>query len=654
MQSSKDNATQLFAELDRLLNQADYNKALKHIDKILKQNPNDVDALHCKVITLIKLEKYQNALDVVTNHFVEDQLIFERGYCLYRLNRWSEVLELTTKFNTSGKRELGHLKAQAAYRSEDFTTCLDLYNEFVNGTDKNDDAYNDILTNFVAAKAALLFADGKLPAKYALADVTNTYELAYNSACGQITVYNLNRAEKLLNTAKSLCRQSLAEEDYTEQEIEQELSTVLVQLAYLYQLRGKAAEATELYQSVLKHRTIDITISAVASNNLAALKKDQDVFDSSRKLRSASSKSLETKLFKKQRRTICTNEALIQLYMQKYAASQEAARRILQIDPADDSHYILLAAVSYRQKKTTKAIQDLQEFAKEKPKSLLIHFALVQLQLQQSNVTAAIATLNTYLTAIGECADKYRPGVVGLLVWLYEQAGLSDKSIEALEKAEKFWKASGPTNQSLSILRQTAAFKLKTERFREAAEDYKQLIKANPSDSQAIAGYIMALANYDISSAESHESSLPPLDTKSVADIDKLENVVPGVRKAYKKTDAKSDDVSKTTTKKKHKRKPLLPKNYDPNVPPDPERWLPKRERSTFRGKRKKQINKGSQGAAVAGGGIGGTGSANISGKSATTTAAAETSTPSTHTETAKPKTGGDKQKKKKKKGNKW
>ena len=80
---------------------------------------------------------------------------------------------------------------------------------------------------------------------------------------------------------------------------------------------------------------------------------------------------------------------------------------------------------------------------------------------------------------------------------------------------------------------------MKTERFQEAAEDYKHLIKADPSDSQAIAGYIMALASYDISSAESHESSLPPLDTKSVADMDKLESVVPGVKKTYKKTDAK-------------------------------------------------------------------------------------------------------------------
>ncbi|KAH3785075.1 hypothetical protein DPMN_163158 [Dreissena polymorpha] len=30
-----------------------------------------------------------------------------------------------------------------------------------------------------------------------------------------------------------------------------------------------------------------------------------------------------------------------------------------------------------------------------------------------------------------------------------------------------------------------------------------------------------------------------------------------------------------------------LPKNYNPDVTPDPERWLPRRERSYYRGKRK-------------------------------------------------------------------
>lgn len=44
-----------------------------------------------------------------------------------------------------------------------------------------------------------------------------------------------------------------------------------------------------------------------------------------------------------------------------------------------------------------------------------------------------------------------------------------------------------------------------------------------------------------------------------------------------------------------------LPKNYDPKVTPDPERWLPMRERSYYRGrkkgKKKDQIGKGTQGA---------------------------------------------------------
>lgn len=49
-----------------------------------------------------------------------------------------------------------------------------------------------------------------------------------------------------------------------------------------------------------------------------------------------------------------------------------------------------------------------------------------------------------------------------------------------------------------------------------------------------------------------------------------------------------------------HKRKPKLPKNYNPDVAADPERWLPKYERSNYRrtkrDRRNKDVIKGSQG----------------------------------------------------------
>lgn len=57
--------------------------------------------------------------------------------------------------------------------------------------------------------------------------------------------------------------------------------------------------------------------------------------------------------------------------------------------------------------------------------------------------------------------------------------------------------------------------------------------------------------------------------------------------------------MDKKRTKRNHKRKIRLPKFYDAKVPPDPERWLPRYERSGYRKKRDrraKEVVKGSQG----------------------------------------------------------
>uniref|UniRef100_A0A2N9FTF9 Signal recognition particle subunit SRP72 n=1 Tax=Fagus sylvatica TaxID=28930 RepID=A0A2N9FTF9_FAGSY len=70
-------------------------------------------------------------------------------------------------------------------------------------------------------------------------------------------------------------------------------------------------------------------------------------------------------------------------------------------------------------------------------------------------------------------------------------------------------------------------------------------------------------------------------------------------------TEALEEGKSKAKAKKKRKRKPRYPKGFDPanpGPPPDPERWLPKRERSSYRPKRKDKRAaqvRGSQGAVV-------------------------------------------------------
>lgn len=64
-------------------------------------------------------------------------------------------------------------------------------------------SYYEVLANYNAVKASMLTSTGSLNEKHALKDNTETYELAYNSACGQIAQGNLTKAQDLLESAKS-------------------------------------------------------------------------------------------------------------------------------------------------------------------------------------------------------------------------------------------------------------------------------------------------------------------------------------------------------------------------------------------------------------------------------------------------------------------
>lgn len=63
-----------------------------------------------------------------------------------------------------------------------------------------------------------------------------------------------------------------------------------------------------------------------------------------------------------------------------------------------------------------------------------------------------------------------------------------------------------------------------------------------------------------------------------------------------------SGDTGEKKKKKRKKRPGKLPKNYVIGVTPDPERWLPRYERTGYRRKkdrRVKEVLKGSQGTAT-------------------------------------------------------
>ncbi|KAG0209011.1 hypothetical protein BGX28_000195 [Mortierella sp. GBA30] len=644
---------QLFGELERHVKREEHEKVLTISDKILALAPKDKDALHCKAITLIRLERYSDALSIL-NRQLEGKLVFEKAYCLYRTNQLSDgalVIENRRKeLQASGGGQLSwdlrHLEAQMLYRMERYQECIELYAGMLKDTPRTDEGYNDILTNFNACKAAVLYSGASLDERWKVEDVTKTtYELSFNSACARISKGDYNQALKLLEEAKTLCRETLS--DYDEDEIEQELAIIVVQTAYVYQLMGRIDQARELYHSVLKIKALEVTVPAVAANNLVAIQKEDDLFDSSKKIKTATTKALGVKFFSSQKRVISMNELLLSLYQKKFVACRDSARQLLKSQPENDALYLILAATMHKQKKTAKALEELKEYASIRPDSVAIQFAIVQLELMNGqDYTSAIESLTRFLKTLPE-EERHRPGFVALLVWLYDQAGQGEKGVDLLSESSAIWaknnKSSGSTTLlPLTLLKQTAAFKLRSHRYKDAAKDYEELVRADPSDPASIAGLIMAYSEFEPALAEKYGASLPEMKNVINLDVEALEKVVPGLKREYVSTENTSSGVAggiagrrglgaggsrprRTGARKIRKRKPLLPKSYDPSNPgtPDPERWLPKRDRAAARLARtrktgagsRKDMGKGPQGMNMEGGGIGGTGSARIAGR---------------------------------------
>ncbi|KAI8100095.1 uncharacterized protein BX664DRAFT_33544 [Halteromyces radiatus] len=686
MASKEQQAATLINQLAKTTNEYDDEQSLSLCDQLISlQGENDILPLHCKVITLIRLEKYNEALSLISRKFRDNKtvdLTFEKLYCYYRTNQWQQAFDLLSsiKTNHSNSSSLRFLEAQLLYGQDKFQPAIDIYEALLQETDEHDPLYEEIQVNLLAARTGLAF---DTPETQEVSDLITTtssgYEVTYNAASIQLAQGNYTRAAELLELARKQCNDRLKDQDMAHDELDDELAVIATQLAYTYQTQGRVKEAMDIYQDIVASKIDDTAVNAVVANNLMTLQKTDDLFDSAKKIKVATGKDADTKLKQYQKRIISMNEALLQMFMNKHGSCKEIIQRLIKQYPNMDELYLILTAATYhQQEKADKALDELKAIAKQHPKSLAIRFATIQLELLSSQPASALKTLENYMDQVQDDKEAHRPAVVALLVWLYEQTGQAEKAMKTLDQASNYWKqhhqhmnSNLPSLQSSShsatpsILKQTAAFKLKTGRFQEAALDYEQLVKADPTDIQAIAGLISAYADIDPVKAEQYGETLPVIASDASLNVDELENVVPGVKKGYVKKDPSSGHIKKPRNKKK--RSPLLPKNYDESKTPDPERWMPARDRSTYRakGKAKKAATRGPQGMAMEGGGIGTTGSARIAGRtvespSSPTTedikpvASSETSPAATKATSSSKNTNKSNKKKKKGGKNKW
>ncbi|KAK7246934.1 hypothetical protein RIF29_41805 [Crotalaria pallida] len=595
----------LFTTLNRHINASAFDNAVKLSDQILAIAPSDEDAIRCKLVALIRDDRIDDALSAIRSSKTPlDDFPFLKAYCLYRQNKLDEALEALEGQERSDDTML--LESQILYRLGKMDDSLDIYQKLQKS--KIDSLeINTVASLVMAGRSSEV--QGVLDSLRIKA--TSSFELAYNTACSLIEREKYTDAEQLLLSGRRVGQEVLMEDNFPDDEIEIELSPIAVQLAYVQQLLGRKQDAMEAYTDIIKRDMADESSIAVAVNNLISLKGSKDASDSLRKLDRLKEKEaqnfelargLDLKLLAKQKEALYSNRILLLLHANKLDQARELVSRLPNMFPDSAVPVLLQAALLVRENKAGRAEEILAQFAGKFPDRSKVAY------LARAQVAAAAGHPHIAADSLAKILDiQHMPATVATLVSLKERAGDIDGAAAVLDSAIKWWSNAMTEDNKLNIIIQEAAsFKLRHGKEEDAARLYEDLVKSQGS-IEALVGLVTTVARVDVNKAELYEKKLKALPGLKGIDVDSLERTsgVKQVDAPRGVTETNEEGKNKTKAKKKRKRKPRYPKGFDPEKPgppPDPERWLPKRERSTYRPKRKDKRAaqvRGSQGAVV-------------------------------------------------------
>jgi len=367
----------LLKDLDASIKSGDHAKILENADKVLASAPNDADAKSCKIVSLIQTNQFDSAIKTIDS-FDEGNYQFEKAYALFRLKKFDESLKVLSTLPQPKSVHALQLEAQVYHRLEQNARAVEVFDGLIKEHKINT---SEVKTNLAAAHAGAASSSSviqKLLSEYKT--VEEGHDFSYNVACGYISTGNYEEAKQYLQRAENQCRATQNPED-----LQDELSSILCQRAFIQQLLGQKDEAAEIYNKVLKTKPSDETVVAVADNNLVALKKDGSLFDSQKKLKHAA--ALEAKLTSEQKRVINYNRALVSLFMNKVDECREQVNNLINEYPTEYRYIILKSSLLYKEKKFDESLKVLEDFKKKNGKKRRnfgqVHDAIIPQQRQR-------------------------------------------------------------------------------------------------------------------------------------------------------------------------------------------------------------------------------------------------------------------------------
>ncbi len=653
----------LWARLSSATADRAHKKALKLADAILELLPGDGDATRCKVVALIELERHRDAVAACERHGAPDDLAFERAYALYKSHDAPDALALLERVSSNPSRtqlraQLLHRAGRAAESADAYADLFETRGALAPDASARSAAATNLVASLVAAGRSADVADAL---RSAGVSPKESHELAFNVACAAIETGDLADAAEYLVLARKLGEETLAEEESAgPDEIADELFPIDAQAARVAALRGRASEAATLYRAALATKSTDHGAVAVAANNLAALvgPRGEGGAEAMRRVEKFVEPDAPTRFAPairgafagapaRVRAALLANRAIACVHSNRLDRCRDSLHALAKVEAMDESVLMLLdVATSLRRRDPKRAVATLANRRGAAAKLALAQIAAAAGEHAEAvdaliaAASEAAATSSSHdaseeaASSSGEPSLSLRsPALVATVAALRELAGdasgadafvfdaasAPDASAETCLRAGERALGRGGANPGRDPTRAKAFFALAAEK---AAAGRGEDSDAVDVATAARAGAALAAAaEGDVAEAERLAEALEASllasrgGASAAPDADALEETLPAsvvaraaeverslARGARRSEKVRGEDGAGAAATRKRKKKPLYPKGFDPANPgpaPDPERWLPLRERSSYRGKRKKQVNaRGAQGAA--------------------------------------------------------
>jgi signal recognition particle subunit SRP72 len=228
----------------------DHEEVLKAANAVLKSSKNNPDALHTRVVALLKLDRFHDALRALDDggDKLAERCVLEKAYAFYKTGQLAEAERL---HHGSDKRGLKHVAAQVAYRAEKFEDAAKIYKDLSAQAAPIEGEENDLRINSAAVDAQLEWQGNgdkvEQSRKKPRREDLEAFETSYNAACGCIARGDLAAGSILLKRARDLCE---ALDELTDEEKRAEVLPIMVQQAYVFTKLGKLAEAEALEKMI--------------------------------------------------------------------------------------------------------------------------------------------------------------------------------------------------------------------------------------------------------------------------------------------------------------------------------------------------------------------------------------------------------------------